>query len=116
MSPKRLDRVAPPPVNDEWHVRFGTSEAAKGWEELCTNATAKTREAYELMRVNPRPREDDSHYILRGSLAARSFAGKRCRISACSALITASGPSRRSSRRVPGSQVRTDLWPSDQVT
>jgi hypothetical protein len=76
MSPKRLDRVAPPPVNDEWSVRFGTSEAAKGWEDLCIHATVKTREAYELMRVNPRPREDDSHYQLRGGLATKSF-GRR---------------------------------------
>jgi hypothetical protein len=41
MSPKRLDRVPPPSVNDEWHVRFGTTEAAKGWEDLCIYATAK---------------------------------------------------------------------------
>jgi hypothetical protein len=29
VSPKRLDRVAPPPTPAEWDVRFGTSEAAK---------------------------------------------------------------------------------------
>lgn len=50
MSPKRLDRVAPPPVGSEWEVRFGTSEAAKGWDELCNRAGEKTRSAYELMR------------------------------------------------------------------
>ena len=76
MSPKRLDRVAPPTVDDEWHVRFGANEAAKGWEDLCTHATAKTREAYELMRVNPRPPEDVSHYRLRGGLATRTFGGR----------------------------------------
>jgi mRNA-degrading endonuclease RelE of RelBE toxin-antitoxin system len=73
VSPKRLDRVAPPSVNDEWHVRFGTSEAAKGWDDLCTHARGKTREAFELIRANPRPPQDDSHYRLRGSLASRSF-------------------------------------------
>ena len=52
MSPKRLGRVAPPSVNDEWHVRFGTTEAAKGWDDLCAHATVKTREAFELMRSN----------------------------------------------------------------
>jgi hypothetical protein len=73
MSPKRLDRVAPPPVEDEWDVRFGTSEAAKGWGELCTQAPSGTRAAFELMRSNPRPPQDGSHYQLRGSLATRNF-------------------------------------------
>jgi hypothetical protein len=73
VSPKRLDRVAPPPVNDEWHVRFGTNEAAKGWDDLCTHATVKTREAFEMMRSNPRPPQDDSCHQLRGSLATRSY-------------------------------------------
>ena len=76
MSPKRLDRVAPPPVNDEWHVRFGTTEAAKGWDDLCVQVTAKTRHAYELIRSNPRPPQDDSHYQLRGTLATRAYGGK----------------------------------------
>lgn len=77
MSPKRLDRVAPPSVNDEWHVRFGTSEAAKGWEDLCRQVTARTRGAYELMRISPRPLEDASHYRLRGTLGTRFF-GDKC--------------------------------------
>lgn len=76
MSPKRLDHVPPPPVNDEWSVRFGTTEAANGWSNLLTRATVKTREAFELMRVNPRPREDESHYRLRGNLSTRKLAGK----------------------------------------
>jgi hypothetical protein len=76
VSPKRLDRVAPPPVNDEWEVRFGTTEAATGWDDLCACAKTKTREAYELMRSKPRPPQDESHYRLRGDLATRLFAGK----------------------------------------
>jgi len=76
VSPKRGDRVAPPPVKDEWEVKFGINEAARGWEELCVRAKAKTREAYELMRSNPRPPQDDSHYQLRGDLATRSHAGR----------------------------------------
>jgi mRNA-degrading endonuclease RelE of RelBE toxin-antitoxin system len=76
VSPKRLDRVAPPPVGDEWNVRFGTTEAAKGWDELCVHATAKTREAFEMMRSNPRPPQDETHYQLRGTLATRSFNGR----------------------------------------
>jgi hypothetical protein len=77
VSPKRLGRVAPPSVNDEWHVRFGTTEAAKGWDDLCAHAAVKTREAFELMRSNPRPPRDQSHYQLKGSLAFRSYGGKQ---------------------------------------
>jgi hypothetical protein len=75
MSPKRLDRVAPPPVKGEWDVRFGTSEAAKGWPELCSQFAANAREAFEQMRVNPRPPQDTTHYRLRGTLASRTFQG-----------------------------------------
>ena len=76
MSPKRRDRVAPPPVGDEWEVRFGASEAAKGWEALCAHATTNTRGAFELMRSNPRPPEDATHYRLRGELSTRTFGGR----------------------------------------
>lgn len=55
MSPKRRDRVAPPPVGDEWDVRFGTTEAAKDWPELEKQAATNVRDAFELMRSNPRP-------------------------------------------------------------
>jgi hypothetical protein len=75
VSPKRLDRVAPPPVGVEWQVRFGTNEAAKGWDDLCAHATARTREAFEMLRSHPRPPQDDTHYQLKGSLATRSFGG-----------------------------------------
>jgi hypothetical protein len=77
VSPKRLGRVAPPSVAGEWHVRFGTTEAAKGWDDLCSHAAAKTRAAFELMRANPRPPLGQSHYQLKGSLAFRSFGGKQ---------------------------------------
>jgi hypothetical protein len=76
MSPKRLNRVAPPPVGDEWDVRFGTSEAAKGWPELGSQFTSNAREAFEVMRANPRPPQDATHYRLRGALASREFQGR----------------------------------------
>jgi hypothetical protein len=76
VSPKRLDHVAPPPVGDEWSVRFGTTEAAKDWYELWARASVKTREAYELMRANPRPPRDESHYRLSGDLGTRIFGDK----------------------------------------
>jgi hypothetical protein len=76
MSPKRRDRVAPPPVASEWEVKFGTNDAAKGWNSLCSAARSRTRAAFELMRSNPRPAEDDTHYRLRGDLSTRTFDGR----------------------------------------
>lgn len=76
MSPKRKDRVAPPQVPGSWDIRFGTSEAAKGWGELCTQAPANTMKAWELMRSNPRPDIDSRHKRLSGDLASRSFDGR----------------------------------------
>lgn len=34
MSPKRGDRAAPPAVGGEFELRFISSEAAAGWEQL----------------------------------------------------------------------------------
>ena len=76
MSPKRLDRVAPPPVKGEWEVKFAENQAAKGWGDLCSRAADKTREAFEMMRSNPRPPQDDDHYQLRHDLASRTFQGR----------------------------------------
>lgn len=76
MSPKRKDPVAPPPIGREWDVRFGTSEAAKGWPELAKQAPKNTREAFELMRSKPRPVEDHRHERLRGELATHQFEGR----------------------------------------
>jgi hypothetical protein len=76
VSPKRRDRVAPPPRPDEWDVRFGQTDAAKGWEELCRQAPGNTRDAFELMRSGPRPPQDSRHQRLRGALAARALGGR----------------------------------------
>jgi hypothetical protein len=76
LSPKRKDRVAPPAVADEWDVRFGETAAAKGWDDLCQQATGNTRIAYEQMRSEPRPLEDSRHMRLRGSLSTRTFDGR----------------------------------------
>lgn len=67
MSPKRLDRVAPPPTGSEWEVRFGTTEAAKGWQDMCSQLTNNTRAAFDQMRSTSRPPEDATHYQLRGA-------------------------------------------------
>jgi hypothetical protein len=75
VSPKRRDRVAPPAGPDEWDVRFGTSEAAKGWEALCQQAPGNTADAWREMRTNPRPRPDHRHGPLHGDLATKVVEG-----------------------------------------
>jgi hypothetical protein len=76
VSPKRGDRVTVPPPDGIWDVRFGTSDAATGWEELCRHALANTRRCLELLRTDPRrgPGQDRQHR-LRGELATHRHDG-----------------------------------------
>jgi hypothetical protein len=62
MSPKRGDRVAPPPGPDDWDIRFRNNDAAKGWEELCRQAPGNTLDAWTTMRRNPMPRTDSPRH------------------------------------------------------
>jgi hypothetical protein len=55
VTPKRGDRVAPPPVDDEWDLRFADQAAAKGWEDLARHAPGNTRECFERLRSQPCP-------------------------------------------------------------
>ncbi|GII02404.1 hypothetical protein [Planobispora takensis] len=55
MSPKRSDDVAPPPIDDEWRIRFFNNQAAEGWQELCRHVPANTRVCYERLRNDPLP-------------------------------------------------------------
>lgn len=78
MSPKRGDRASVPPPDDEWDVRFGTTEAAVGWEELCRFAVANTRRCLESLRADPRSTADhDRQHRLRGDLASHRQKGHR---------------------------------------
>lgn len=76
MSPKRGDRAAPPPVGDEWDVRFATSEAASGWEDLCAQAPGNTLWAWNLMRTSPGSPETARHARLRGDLGTGRYGGR----------------------------------------
>ena len=76
MSPKRGDDVPPPPVGDEWRLRFATNEAAKGWSDLCSEAPGNTRRCYEALRGDPLSMSDpDRQHRLRGRLATRALGG-----------------------------------------
>ncbi|MEV3919548.1 hypothetical protein [Actinomadura coerulea] len=77
MSPKRGDRVTVPPPADEWDLRFGTSEAARGWEELCRLALANTRRCFEMLRSEPRSRANPQRqHRLRGDLSTHRHNGR----------------------------------------
>jgi hypothetical protein len=79
MSPRRGDRVTPPPGSREWDVRLYTTDAAKGWEELSRQAPGSTNAAWQVMRANPAPRvETASHHALKGELSTRAVKGRAC--------------------------------------
>jgi hypothetical protein len=77
VSPKRGDRVAPPPGQNEWDVIFGTSEAAKGWEDLGSQAPTNTRDAWQLMRTQPiPPTPTGRQHRLKGQWAWGTYRGQ----------------------------------------
>lgn len=67
---KRKDRVAPPAGPGQWELRFGTSAAVKGWENLCAQAPGPTSEAFDHLRTNPRAKSSRQAQ-LKGDLATR---------------------------------------------
>lgn len=78
MSPKRGDRVPPPPAPGEWELIFGTSEAAKGWNDLINQAPANTLDAWRMIRTDPAPTAHTSrHHPLKGSLATCTHGGRQ---------------------------------------
>lgn len=73
---KRNERVAPPALAGEWELRFGTTEAANGWEDLCSQAPGPTREAWETIGRDPRDRtRPHRQHQLRDKLANREVKG-----------------------------------------
>jgi hypothetical protein len=74
---KRGERVAPPPRPGEWELRFATSEAARGWEDLCAQAPSPTRACYDALSRDPRDRSSARQHPLKGELATRELKGAR---------------------------------------
>jgi hypothetical protein len=61
----------------EWDVRFGTTEAITGWEELCRLALANARRCLEVLRNDPRCGAGrDRQHRLRGDLATHRHNGR----------------------------------------
>lgn len=77
MSPRRGDRLTVPPPLGQWDVRFGTSDAALGREELCRHALVNTRWCLEGLRLEPRSgASHDRRHRLRGDLATHRHNGR----------------------------------------
>lgn len=76
---KRGERVAPPPRQGDWELRFATSEAATGWEELCAQAPGPARDCYDVLSRDPRARSASSsrQHPLKGELAMRDVKGTK---------------------------------------
>lgn len=72
--PKRKERVAPPAASGGWDCRYATSDAVKGWEQVCAAAPANARVAWERLTADPRQRDSRQH-PLKGALAARTVNG-----------------------------------------
>jgi hypothetical protein len=63
--------VAPPRRPGGWEARFATSEAAKGWEELCRTARSNTWEAWIVLTERPiLPETSARQHRLRGQLGS----------------------------------------------
>ena len=75
--PKRNELVARPKAPSGWTIKFGTTEAANGYEALCEQAEAATATAYDAITANPRSHTNPGkHHRLAGKLASRSFKEK----------------------------------------
>lgn len=72
---KRRERVAPPPAKGGWDLRYGTSDAVKGWEKICVAASGNARVAWEKITADPRERTNRQH-PLKGGLGSRSVNGE----------------------------------------
>lgn len=60
-----------------WEARFATSEAAKGWEELCRVARSNTWEAWIVLTERPTmPENPARQHRLRGDFATREIGGE----------------------------------------
>lgn len=76
MSPKRGDRAAPPAVGGEFEIRFATTEACTGWDQLAQHASANPRRAFEAIRSDPRSSANpERQHRLKGALGSATWKG-----------------------------------------
>jgi hypothetical protein len=66
VSPRRGDRVTVPPPQDQWDVRFGTSEAADGWSGAGHDRQHRLRGDLATHRHNGRDMEQWEYEVTSG--------------------------------------------------
>jgi hypothetical protein len=77
MTPTRGDRAARPPVGQENDLRFASSQAADGWEQLARQAAGNLRRAFDSIRADPRSRLlPERQHRLKGSLSTADWKGE----------------------------------------
>jgi hypothetical protein len=77
VSAERGDRAAPPSPPGGYTLRFATDDAAKGWEDLCRQAAANTRAAFDAIETDPCPAPPTGRqHPLKGALASAVHAGQ----------------------------------------
>ncbi len=77
MSPRRGGRAAPPPMGGEYDLRFASSQAAEGREQLARQAGGNLRRAFDAIRADPRSRSSpERHHRLKGSLGMATWKGE----------------------------------------
>ncbi|WP_369036795.1 hypothetical protein [Streptomyces adonidis] len=78
MSRKRGDRAAPPPIGDEYDIRFANTEAATGWEHLSRHSAGNLRRAFEEIRAASRALDNPGRqHQLKGRLGTRALITRR---------------------------------------
>lgn len=78
MTTKRRQRVALPAGQGQWEVKCGTTEAGRGWDDLCQQAPGNTRWAWEQMSNSPNPDPPTPrHHRLRGRYEVGLHEGRR---------------------------------------
>ncbi|MEU5153141.1 hypothetical protein [Glycomyces sp. NPDC021274] len=79
MSPKRGDRIAPPPTEHEYDLRFADAAAVKGWEDLERQVSANLRRAWDVLRTDPRSKTNPTRqHRLKGELGTGTCKGVVC--------------------------------------
>jgi len=75
---KRGDRVAPPPGEGQWDLRFANNDAAKGWEDMARQFPANARRAWHVLCTNPGlPINPARQHKLRAEFASVAVGGRR---------------------------------------
>jgi hypothetical protein len=77
VSPRRGERAAPPPIDEEYDLRFASNQAAGGWEQLSRQAGGNLRRAFDAIRADPRSRSaPERRHRLKGSLGTATWKGE----------------------------------------